>query len=60
MHVAKQGGSPTHRSRELHQAVTEMLNKGKKPCEIREYIKTDKHCTGEEKRKLLKEMHMEE
>ena len=60
MHVAKQGGSPTHRSRKLRQRVYQMLNDGWTPAAIRHEIVTDDQCTESEKRSILRELNMEE
>lgn len=60
MHVAKQGGSPPLRSRKLRQRVCRMLNDGWTPAAIRHEIVTDRVCTAMEKRKILRELNMEE
>lgn len=60
MHVAKQGGSPPIRSRKLRQRVCKMLNDGWTPAAIRHEILTDDQCAESEKRRILKELNMEE
>lgn len=45
---------------QLEQLVTEHLRAGEKPDRIRQLIVADRHCTAIEKRRLLRELHMEQ